>query len=107
MDKVKLKDTRPAYREARPAHAELHNGQWAVGWLAYLLTQADYRKSALQEWANAIPHTLGRLLDQPIREVESSHERLGGMLRSLSDDEAGEAIEQDLWAATVAVTVRA
>jgi transposase len=81
----------------------LNNGQLAVGWLAYILSQADHRKSAVREWANSLSHTLGQLLGQPIRDVEFSDDRLGGLLRRLSDDEAWEASEQDLWAATVAV----
>lgn len=81
----------------------LNNGQLAVGWLAYILAQGDHRKSAVQDWANDMSHTLGHLLGQSIREVEFSDDRLGGLLRRLSDDEAWEGIEEDLWAATVAV----
>ena len=36
----------------------LNNGQLAVGWLAYILSQADHRKSAVRDWANGIPRTL-------------------------------------------------
>lgn len=81
----------------------LNNGQLAVGWLAYILSQADHRKSAVRDWANGIPHTLERLLGHPIRAVEFSDDRLGVVLYRLSDDETWEAIEHDLWAATVAV----
>lgn len=81
----------------------LNNGQLAVGWLAYLLSQGDHRKSAVREWANAMPYTLERLIGQPVRDVEFSDDRLGGVLRRLSDDEAWEAIERDVWAATVTV----
>lgn len=81
----------------------LHNGQLAVGWLAYILSQADHRKSAVRDWANSLPHTLAYLLGHPVREVEFSDDRLGGVLSRLSDDETWEAIERDLWAATVAV----
>jgi transposase len=81
----------------------LNNGQLTVGWLGYILSQADHRKSAVQEWANDNSHTLGQLLGQPIREVEFNDDRLGGVLHRLSDDEAWAAIEQDLWGATVAV----
>jgi transposase len=80
-----------------------NNGPLTVGWLADILSQAAHRKSAVREWANDIPHTLGCLLGQPIREVEFRDDRLGGVRRRLSDDEAWEAIEPDLWAATVAV----
>jgi transposase len=81
----------------------LHNGQLAVGWLAYILSQADHRKSAVRDWANGIPHTLEHLLGDPIREVEFSDDRLGGVLSRLSDDETWDAIERDLWTATVTV----
>lgn len=81
----------------------LTNGQLAVGWLAYILSQADHRKSAVRDWANDLSHTLAQLLGPPIRDVEFSDDRLGGVLRRLSDDETWEAIERDLWAATVAV----
>ena len=85
------------------AQQGLHNGLLAVGWLAYILSQADHRKSAVEEWANDTAHTLEQLLGQPIRRVEFNDDRLGGVLHRLSDDEAWDAIEQDLWAATVTV----
>src|SRR5215468_10831892 len=81
----------------------LNNGQLAVGWLAYILSQADHRKSAVRAWANGLPHTLAHLLGHPIREVEFSDDRLGGVLYRLSDDETWDAIERTLWAATVTV----
>jgi transposase len=81
----------------------LHNGQLAVGWLAYILSQADHRKSAVQDWANGLSHTLHHLLGHPIRTVDFNDDRLGALLRRLSNDAAWEAIEQDLWAATVTV----
>lgn len=82
----------------------LNNGQLAVGWLGYILSQADHRKSAVREWANeALPETLAQLLGQPIREVDFSDDRLGGVLRRLSDDTAWAAIEQDLWLASCTV----
>jgi hypothetical protein len=36
-------------------HQGLHNGQLAVGWLAYILSQADHRKSAVRDWAHSLP----------------------------------------------------
>jgi transposase len=81
----------------------LNNGQLAVGWLAYILSQGDHRKSAVREWANARAYMLSQLLGQRLREVDFGDDRLGGVLQRLSNDEAWEAIEEDLWAATVAV----
>src|SRR6266540_2912939 len=77
--------------------------QLPFGWLAYILSQGDHRQSTVREWANSLPHTLERLLGQPLREVEFSDDRLSGILRRLSDEEAWEAIEEDLWAATMVV----
>jgi hypothetical protein len=87
-------------------HEGLPNGQLAGGWLADILSQADHRKSAVRAWANAMPHTLGQLRGQPIREVECSDDRVGGGLSQLSDEKAWEAMEQDLGAVTVAVYER-
>jgi transposase len=81
----------------------LNNGQLAVGWLAYILSQADHRKSAVRDWANGMPHTLAHLLGHPLRDVEFSDDRLGGVLYRLSDDETWDAIERSLWTATVTV----
>jgi transposase len=80
----------------------LPNGQLAGGWLADILSQAEHRTSAVRAWANARPHTLGQLRGQPIREVEFSDDRVGGVLSRLSDEKAWEAMEQDLGAVTVA-----
>jgi len=57
----------------------LNNGQLAVGWLAYILSQADHRTSAVRDWANSILRTLAHLLGHPIREVEFRDDRLGVM----------------------------
>jgi transposase len=81
----------------------LNNGQLIVGWLGYILSQADHRKSAVREWANDNSHTLAQLLEQPIREVDFSDDRLGGVLRRLSDDERWAGIERDMWQGTVTV----
>jgi transposase len=84
-------------------HQGWSNGWLATVWLAYILSQGDHRKAAVREWANALPHTLEQLVGQALREVEFSDDRLGGVLHRLSNDAAWEAIEQELWAATVAV----
>ena len=84
-------------------HQGLNNGQLAVGWLGYILSQGDHRKSAVQGWAHDLTHTLEQLLGDPIREVEFSDDRLGILVRRLNDDGAWAAIETDLWAATMTV----
>jgi hypothetical protein len=81
----------------------LNNGQLALGWLGYILSHADHRKSAVQEWTNDNAQMLCHLLGGPIRETEFSDDRLGGVLLRLSKDDAWAAIERDLWASTVSV----
>jgi transposase len=102
-NQLQLPDILDAHLGTHALQRGLNNGQLTVGWLAYILSQGDHRKSTVREWANSLPHTLERLLGQPLREVEFSDDRLSGILRRLSDDEAWEAIEEDLWAATMVV----
>ena len=79
----------------------LNNGQLAVGWLAHILSQASHCKSAVEPWANSRSHTLEQLLGAPIRQVEFSDDRLGGVLRRFSDDKTWEALEEELWQKTI------
>ncbi len=81
----------------------LNNGELALGWLGYILSQADHRKSAVQEWSNDNAQMLGKLLGRSIRETEFNDDRLGGVLSRLSKDDVWAAIERELWAATVNV----
>jgi transposase len=102
-NKLPLAQVLDSHMKTHGLQQGLNNGQLAVGWLAYILSQADHRKSAVRDWANGIPHTLEHLLGHPIREVEFSDDRLGGVLYRLSDDETWDAIERSLWGATVTV----
>ena len=81
----------------------LHNGQLAVGWLTFILSQADHRKSAVRDWANGLSQTLSQAFGRPLREVDFSDDRLGNVAQRLSDEAAWDAIEQELWAATMNV----
>lgn len=54
----------------RGNHQGLSNGQLAVVWLAYILSEGDHRKSSVEEWAWQHRQTLERLLGQPIRQTE-------------------------------------
>src|SRR4029434_10573446 len=100
-NKLHLAEVLDHHRGTHRLQQGLNNGQLAVGWLAYLLSQADHRTSAVRDWANGLPHTLEHLLGHPIREVEFSDDRLGVVLHRLSNDETWDAIEHDLWATTV------
>jgi transposase len=84
-------------------HQGWSTGQLVVGWLAYLLSQADHRKSAVQAWAQTHPTMLTTLFGVAPRPVEFSDDRLGLVLRRLSDPAVWARIEHDLWSATVEV----
>jgi len=81
----------------------LNNGELTLGWLGYILSQADHRKSAVQEWANDNANMLGKLLGYRLRETEFSDDRLSVILSRLSKDDVWAAIESELWAATTTV----
>ena len=73
------------------------NGALTVGWLSYIISQADHRMNAVRDWANKIPLTLETLLGAPIRDTEFSDDRLGNLLDRFSDDNAWKELEADLW----------
>lgn len=85
-------------------HQGLSNGWLAVLWVAYILSEGDHRKASVQGWVERHATTLSHLLGQPLRQgVEANDDRLGILLEYLSDDATWMRLEQDLWAATVAV----
>ncbi len=92
--------------DARLGHHHLHkglsNGQLACVWLAFVLSEGDHRKVALQPWALNRQHTLEVLLRQPLREVECSDDRLGLLLRRLARAD-WPALETGLWQAACLV----
>ena len=51
-NRLRLAEVLDRQRKTHGLQQGLNNGQLAVGWLAYILAQADHRKSAVREWAN-------------------------------------------------------
>jgi transposase len=80
-----------------PLHQGLSNGWLLTVWIAYILSRADHRKSPVQEWADGLHHTLEALIGRPIRPVEFSDDRLTLVLNRLSDPDAWQGLEADLW----------
>ena len=83
-------------------HQGLSNGNLVVGWLAYLLSEADHRKFYVQEWANSHLHTLQSLFGTPLRPHEFSDDRLGIVLNHFADAD-WDALEGDLFTSAFAV----
>src|SRR6185312_3974539 len=80
-----------------PLHQGLSNGWLITVWIAYILSQADHRKSHVQEWVDRLKHTLETLIGQPIRPVEFGDDRLTLVLKRLSDLEVFRELEAALW----------
>src|SRR6516164_5853030 len=82
-----------------PLHQGLSNGWLITVWIAYILSQADHRKSHVQEWAENLQHTIETLIGQPIRPVEFGDGRLTLVLKRLRDPGDWQELESRLWRA--------
>ena len=77
-------------------HRGLSKGNLALGWIAYILSESDHRKSAVQEWANGLPQTLGSFFATALRPNEFSDDRLGIVATHLAATD-WDALESDLF----------
>ena len=67
---------------------------WTVaGWITYILSESDHRLSYVEPWAEAHVETLTKLIPMPVQVQDFTDDRLGDVLRYLSDDEKWDAIE--------------
>src|SRR5260221_472512 len=80
MRRMKIAEILDKHLGQHHLHQGLSNGNLAVGWLAYILSESDHRKSAVQEWANCLPHTLESFFATALRPHEFSDDRLGILL---------------------------
>jgi len=69
-------------------HQGISNGWLTVVWLAFILSEGDHCKAHVQEWADRHQRTLSQLLGQGLRPVEFTDDRLGIVLRRLSNPQA-------------------
>lgn len=84
-------------------HQGLSTGWLVTVWLAYILSEGDHRKSSVQEWVGQRHHTLHSLLGQAVRPTDFTDDRLGLVLRRLSQPDVWAEIEAELWQATLGV----
>jgi transposase len=78
-------------------------GQTIVTWLTFILSEADHRLSYVEPWVVKHPETLKRLIHQELTEQAFSDDRLGDVLRYLSDDPSWRAIEREVGQRTIRV----
>jgi transposase len=95
--RLRLPEALDRHLPPHPLHQGLSNGWLITAWIAYILSQADHRKSHVQVWVDGLHHTLESLIGQPIRPVEFSDDRLTLVLNRLSDPGAWNALEAALW----------
>ena len=86
-----------------PHHQGLSQGWLITIWIAYILSHADHRKSAVRDWANGLRHTIEATTGQKLRGVDFSDDRLTLVLQHLSHRELWDGIENDLWSTTCEV----
>jgi transposase len=95
--KLRFPEIIDRYLPPHPLHQGLSNGWLITVWIAYILSQADHRKSYVQEWVDRLPHSLETLIGQPIRPIEFDDDRLTLVLKRLSDPQAWHELEGALW----------
>jgi transposase len=84
MRRMKIAETLDKHLGHHHLHEGLSNGNLAVGWLAYILSESDHRKSAVERWANRLGHTLESFFGTTMRPHEFSDDRLGILLKNLA-----------------------
>ena len=94
---LRFPETLDRHLPPHPLHQGLSNGWLITVWIAYILSQADHRKSHVQEWVDSLEHTIEALIGQPLRPVEFSDDRLSLVLKRLSDLAVWHELEADLW----------
>ena len=78
-------------------------GQTIMAWLTFILSESDHRLSYVEPWVETHLETLQRLLTPDLTVQDFSDDRLGDILRYLSDDARWAAIERELGRRTVRV----
>lgn len=71
-------------------------GKVATVWLCYILSQGDHRKSQVEDWAAQRLSSLSSCLDEEVRALDFSDDRLSDILRLLSQEDTWAECEQRL-----------
>ena len=78
-------------------------GQTIVAWLVFILSESDHRLSYVEPWVANHLETLKRLINPVLTVQDFNDDRLGDVLRYLSDDASWTAIERALGQRTIRV----
>ena len=74
----------------------LSYGWLATTWSSYILSQADHRMNAVEDWVAHHPRSLEQLISERFTVKDFTDDRLAGLLRQLSQDDIWTEFEQDL-----------
>jgi transposase len=96
MRRMKIGETLDKHLGEHHLHQGLSKGNLALGWIAYILSESDHRKSAVQEWAQGLEQTLESFFGTPLRPHEFSDDRLGILATRLAATD-WDALESDLF----------
>src|SRR5216683_2102514 len=84
MRRMKIAEIVDKHLGEHHLHKGLSKGNLVLGWLTYILSESDHRKSAVQKWANGLEQTLESFFGTPLRPHEFSDDRLGIVLTHLA-----------------------
>src|SRR5712692_2298852 len=89
-----------------PRHWQQRERSWgwtAVIWLASILTEGDHRKVSVEAYIQGMQHTLSHLSGKVITPLDFSDDRLGHLLKHLSQPTYWHEIERELNARSLEV----
>ena len=96
MKKLNLSELIDEHFKSHGNWQGLSVGMVVVGWLSYILSHGDHCMNHVQSWAESLQLTLGQCLDETVRPLDFSDDRLERILDHLSEDEPWEAFESDV-----------
>jgi len=85
--------------EHLPRHGNEKGLDWgrvAVIWLSYILSQGDHRKVKVREWVNQRKSSIEKVMGVELRETDLTDDRLGILLRKMSEELAWSGLESQL-----------
>ena len=103
MHRMRLAEVLDQCLTTHGLHQGLSTGQLVVGWLAYILSEGDHAKASVRDWVARHQQTVADGLDTVCRDTEFTDDRLGLVLRRLSDSVAWAHCEAALWDAVATV----
>lgn len=99
LEQLKKMNVQEIFDEVFATHGNwqgLSAGFVVIVWLSHILSQGDHRLNQVENWADSRLETLGSCINQEVRSLDFSDDRLSDILKLLSDDENWANFEQSL-----------